>query len=311
MKVRIECHITLSDGVAFSKEVFLKPLDCPISPLSLVKDINSILSNHGITKTITSSNITITDKIVSDCVKQDQVLSDLIVDSIWPSINSLTVYHYTSKENAESILKNNEFRLYSLLRRFDEQEIETFCKNHELSGYLDSLDGVDGEPVYKELMSNMYYASFTDTNLTVDQEQYFWKTFAPNEGVRLKLRVIAKNPNFRKMVYEKTKGKPLDLLYDLTQCIKNKYKRNFVLSGISRLCAFYLAKDFDVENEYRVLYRSWREIDPNLKEDKKYKYIRVPLGPMNNFDYQFDIMEIQSDTDLIIPSQYNVVPRDI
>ena len=276
----------------------------------MVEDINSILSNHGISKTISLSNITITDKIVSDCVKENQVLSDLIVDSIWPSIDSLTVYHYTSKEHAESILKNKEFRLYSLLKRFDEQEIKTFCENHELYGYLEK--SLNGEPVYKKLMSNMYYASFTDTNLTLDQEQYFWKTFASTEGVRLKLRVKAKNPNFRKMVYEKTKGKPLDLLYDLTQCIKSKYKRNFVLSGISRLCAFYLAKDFDIENEYRVLYRAWVENDPNLKEDKGYKYTRVPLGLMNNVGYQFDIKEIQTDNkNLIIPSQYNVVPRDI
>lgn len=160
-------------------------------------------------------------------------------------------------------------------------------------------------------MSNMYYASFTDTNLTVDQEQYFWRTFASTEGVRLKLRVTAKNPNFRKMVYEKTKGKPLGLLYDLTQCIQNKYERNFALSGISRLCAFYLAKEFDVENEYRALYRLWDETVPTLKDDKRFKYISVPLGLMSDVGYQFDIKEIQSNTNLIIPCQYNVVPRNI
>lgn len=104
----------------FSKEVYLKPLDYQKMQLSLVADINSILSNHCISKTINLSNITITDKTVNDVVKQDQVLSDLIVDSIWPSIDSLTVYHYTSKENAASILNNGEFRLYSLLKRFAE-----------------------------------------------------------------------------------------------------------------------------------------------------------------------------------------------
>ncbi|UQN42409.1 hypothetical protein [Agarivorans sp. B2Z047] len=106
-------------------------------------------------------------------------------------------------------------------------------------------------------MKIIFYASFTDSNLTTEQEEYFWKAFAPVDGVRLKLEVIASNSNFRKMVYEKTKGNPLSLLNDLTRVVRESYGREFVLSGISRLCAFYLAKDFDVENEYRALYRYW------------------------------------------------------
>ncbi|QIU89495.1 hypothetical protein [Yokenella regensburgei] len=275
---------------------------------SLVKDINSILSKHGVKNEINLSDITITDKLVSDLVKDDKVLSNSIVESIWPSVDSLTVYHYTSKNAAESILNSGEFRLYSLLKRFDEQEIKSFCENHKLSGYLEYANG---DPKYKTLiMSNMYYASFTDTNLTVDQEQYFWNIFAPIDGVRLKLKVTASNPNFRKMVYEKTKGKPLDLLSDLSQCIKSKYDKNFVLAGISRLCAFYLAKEFDIENEYRALYRAWDGFGPAPKHDGNHEYIDIPIGMMSDTGYQIDIEEIQSNENLAIPSQYSVVPRN-
>ena len=275
----------------------------------LIDSINSILSKHGISDRVDLSNVTVTDKTVSDFVKDNQKLSNLIVDSIWPPIDDLTVYHYTSKEAAESILNSGEFRFYSLLKRFDEGEIKTFCENHGLTGYLDQDE--NGEPRYKSLiMSNMFYASFTDINLTTDQEAYFWRVFAPIDGVRLKLSVIASNPNFRKMVYEKTKGNPLPLLNELTKEIRDSFCREFVLSGISRLCAFYLAKEFDVENEYRALYRYWEGFGSSPKSDGTHQYVGVPLDDMNHTGYQIRIEEIQTNENLNIPSQYSVVPRN-
>lgn len=274
---------------------------------ALIDSINSILSSHGISDSIDLSNITVTDKTVTDLVKENPKLSNLIVDSIWPSIDHLTVYHYTSKDAAESILNLGEFRLYSLLKRFNEGEIETFCRNHGFSGYLEKDE--NGEPKYKSLiMNNMFYASFTDTNLTTEQEEYFWRVFAPVDGVRLKLEVIASNSNFRKMVYEKTKANPLPLLNELTKVVRESYGREFVLSGISRLCAFYLAKDFDVENEYRALYRYWEGHSP--ESDGNYQYVGLPLDSMNDTGYQIRVKEIQTNESLNIPSQYVVMPRN-
>ena len=276
---------------------------------SMVNDINSILKKNGISKTIGPSNITITDKIVSDYVKQEQTLSNEIVDSIWPSIDEMTVYHYTSREAAESILNSNEFRFYSLLKRFDEQEIRRFCEVHDLGGYLDVTNG---DPKYKTLiMDSIYYSSFTSTDLTGDQEEYFWKTFAAIDGVRLTLKVTASNPNFRKMIYEKTKNKPIKLLSELCQKIKVEYGRTFILSGVSRLCAFYLAKEFDCENEYRALYKSWSEFGPRPQTDGQTKYISIPLGLMSETGYKIEVCEIQTSGSLDIPCQYVVVQRGV
>ena len=287
----------------------MTPLEYLERQRALIDNINSILSSHGIADSIDLSNITITDKTVTDFVKENQKLSNLIVDAIWPSIDDLTVYHYTSKDAAESILNSGEFRLYSLLKRFNEGEIETFCQNHGLSGYLEQ--DANGEPKYKSLiMNNMFYASFTDTNLTTEQEEYFWRAFAPVDGVRLKLEIIASNPNFRKMVYEKTKGNPLPLLNDLTKVVRESYGREFVLSGISRLCAFYLAKDFDVENEYRALYRYWEGFGPSPESDGNNLYVGLPLDSMNDTGYQIRVNEIQANESLNIPSQYVVTPRN-
>jgi len=275
----------------------------------LVASINEILDEHGIGESIDLTNITITDKTVSDLVKEDQKLSSLIVDSIWPSIDSLSVYHYTSKSAAESILNAGEFRLYSLLKRFDEGEIQSFCENHGLDGYLATDD--DAEPKYKTMiMNNMFYASFTDTDIDKPKEEYFWNCFASSDGVRLKLKITASNPNFRKMVYEETKGKPLPLLSKLTETIRNDYSREFVLSGISRLCAFYLYNDFDIENEYRVLHRYWKGYGNPPQSDGTHQYIPIPLGKMSEAGYQIDIEAIQTNEALSIPPHYTILPRN-
>lgn len=59
---------------------------------SLVSDINSILGDSGITEQISLSDITVTEKTVSDLVKPNAKLSDIITNFLWPSIKSATVY---------------------------------------------------------------------------------------------------------------------------------------------------------------------------------------------------------------------------
>ncbi|WP_204248999.1 hypothetical protein [Halomonas sp. S2151] len=62
--------------------------------------MNGVLRAHGV-REIDISDITITDKTVNDLVKEEKVLSNAIVDKVWPSIDSKVVYHYTSKGAAE------------------------------------------------------------------------------------------------------------------------------------------------------------------------------------------------------------------
>lgn len=274
---------------------------------AVLETINGILSAHGV-REIDISDITITDKTVNDLVKEEKVLSNAIVDKVWPFIDSKVVYHYTSKDAAESILNKSSFRLYNITKRFTEGEIVTFCENHGLSGYLAEENG---EPYYKtQIMKNMYYSSFTDTALTDEQETYFWRTFAPFDGVRLKLRIEASNPNFRAMVYESKTGQPISILSDLVHEIRKKHNREFVLSGISRLCAFYLAKNFDVENEYRILFRDWDDGSVKPKTDRDTSFIEIPLDVMVPTGYKIEVLEVQSNETLSIPKKYPVRPRN-
>lgn len=272
---------------------------------ALVEDINQILNNNGVQENITLSDITITDKTVSDLVKPNAKLSDAITNLLWPSIASASVYHYTSKSAAESILGTGIFRLNNIANRYSEGEIKTFCETHNLNGYLEKDENND--PKYKHLiMPNTFYASFTDVSLTQDQEEYFWRNFAACDGVRLKIEITASNPNFRKLHYEQVKGKPIQLLSELTECIRKKYTREFVLKGISRLCSFYLSgKDYGIENEYRALYRVWEGFGPQPKNSGAgHSYIELPLNEMSECGYQLKIVEVHATTKPNMPDAY-------
>ena len=276
----------------------------------LVTDINQILSRNGVQEKITLSDITITDKTVSDLVKQNAKLSDAITNFLWPSITSASVYHYTSRKAAESILKTGIFRLNNIANRYSDGEIKTFCETHDLRGYLEKDE--NDEPKYKHLiMPNTFYASFTDVLLTKNQEEYFWRNFAACDGVRLKIEITASNPNFRKIQYEQTKGKPIPLLSELTECIRRNYKLEFILKGISRLCAFYLSgKDYGIENEYRALYRVWEGFGPQQKNDGAHSYIELPLNEMSECGYRLNIVEVHAKMKPDMPNSYEFSKRE-
>ncbi|WP_303746417.1 hypothetical protein [Stenotrophomonas pigmentata] len=271
---------------------------------NLVDDINAVLSRHGIDKTITLSDITVTDKTVSDFCKPNAPLSEAITNYLWPSISSEEVYHYTSLQAAEAILNSGTFRLTNIEKRCGEGEIETFCKTHGLSGYLDSTE--NGVPLFKTLlMPNTYYASFTGSDLTPEREDYLWRTFATHDGVRLKLKITASNPNFRKIQYEAKLSEPIPLISDLFNTVKQKYGRDFILKGISRLCSFYLSgEDYGIENELRALHRTWDGFGPQPVGQGPNSYIELSIGTMSECGYQIDVLEVQSRTKPSMPSYF-------
>lgn len=276
----------------------------------MINEINSVLKKNGITDEISLTDITITNDTVSDIVKENPKLSNLIIEKIWPAIQTEEVYHYTSKDSAESILNTNEFRLYSLLKRFNDGEVKAFCNNHNLNGYL--ATGVSGEPLYQtELMSNMYYASFADSKITNKQDEYLWRTFAPVDGVRLKLKIEASSDNFRQIVYEKSQGQGIQLLKELTDEIKNKFNRDFILKGISRLCAFYLEEGYEVESEYRMLHRVWSDYPVKPSFDGHFHYVSFPLNQMSAIGFKISVLEIQTNEQLSIPDEYCVSKRNV
>lgn len=289
----------------------MTPLDDIQVMDNLIKDINAILSKHGVKQSICLSDITVTDKTVSDIVKPDAKLSDAIADHLWPSIKLANVYHYTSKEAAEKILNTGIFRLNNIANRYNEGEIVTFCETHQLNGYLKKDN--NGEPKYKSLiMPNTFYASFTDTLITNEQEEYFWRNFASSDGVRLEIKITALNHNFRKLRYEESKSSPIKLISELIDCTRINYNREFILKGISRLCSFYLCgKDYGIENEYRILHRAWEDSGPQPIGSGAGSYIEVPLNKMSDFGYKLEVTEVHSVEKPDMTSEYLFSKRQI
>lgn len=276
----------------------------------LVADINSILTRNGVNGEISLSDITITDKTVSDLVKPNAKLSNAITNFLWPSIEEATVYHYTSRSAAESILNTRIFRLSNIAARYNDGEIVTFCQTHGLKGYLE-VDAT-GQPKYRHLIApNTFYSSFTDTSLSSSQEEYFWQTYSACDGVRLKIEVVASNPNFRKIRYEQHKGKPIRVLAELMSCIREKHNREFILKGMSRLCSFYLSgQDYGIENEYRALHRVWGDFNPPQKNHGANSYIELPLNSMSDCGYKLTIKEVHANDKPDMPNSYVFSKRE-
>lgn len=87
---------------------------------SIIADINAVLTKYGIEKEICLSDLIITDKTVSDSVKPEAKLSDAITNHLWPSIETASVYHFTTRDAAESIMNSGIFRLTNIAKRFSE-----------------------------------------------------------------------------------------------------------------------------------------------------------------------------------------------
>ncbi len=270
----------------------------------IVADINEILSRHGISEIMQRQDIQVTDKTISDILKPGSKLSNAITNSLWPSIDTETVYHYTSREAAEKILATNTFRLSNIEKRLNDGEIVTFCETHALNGYLEKDE--NGLPQYQSLlMPQLFYASFTETSLSHSEEEYFWQNFATSDGVRLTVKITATNQNFRKIRYEPNRGEPIQLLADLTSTLREKHGREFVLQGMSRLCAFYLnGQDYSREKEYRILYRTWPGEGPQPKGSGRDVYVELPINQKTILGYEIGITEVHANTRPNMPDCY-------
>lgn len=279
------------------------------SMATLIADINTVLARHGISDAIQSGDITVTDRTVSDGVKQFSRLSKAIEDHVWPSIPSASVFHYTSRSAAEAILSTEVLRLSNIEKRATEGEIDAFCKTHNLSGYLATDENV--LPEYRKLlMPHIYYASFTGTNLAPNDEDYFWRSFAAVDGVRLRFDVESSNPNFRKIVYERQSGTPIPVLADLISTVRQNHGREFILSGISRLCAFYLSSSYGQENEYRALFKTYPDWGPQPVGNGPGSFVEVPLNQKTPHGFEFRVAEVHARTRPNMPDQYIFSQRE-
>jgi hypothetical protein len=261
----------------------------------LINELNQLFSKHGLITTLEYGDLTFTENVVIDSDRAYPKLSGAIIDSIWPSIDKLEVYHFTSFESAESILQSGKFRLTNIEKRYGEHEISSFCEAHGLDGYLEK--NTAGDPNYKSLvMPNTYYASFADSKLSSKDQEVLWRRFASCDGVRLTFEITAKNPNFRNVVYRKS-GEEILLLTEINEVVSRITGLKFIFVGISRLCAFYLPREYyEQEYEFRILHRLWGEEKPDGTDDDDNAYLEFKLEEMSKYGYKLSIKDVMANT---------------
>ncbi|ELA6610894.1 hypothetical protein RDG71_004476 [Vibrio alginolyticus] len=232
---------------------------------------------------------------VLERTSSDGVLSEALINHHFPQIiDEVELAHYTSYKSFESIIKSKELRLYSILKRIDEQEFLPFVEEHGLKGYLDEIEG---EPYYKTLMKDLFYTSFT--NNSVNDEDYMWNYFGDNHsGVKIvfKLKVIKRRADLRPVLYHSNSINPSTVIKSLSERILQECNRHFVLRGISRICAFYLPLGYQLEKEEetRLLVKSWGEgvAHDMIENDGEYSYIPLKIGVGENDFCEITISEV-------------------
>lgn len=65
------------------------------------------------------------------------------------------------------------------------------------------------------------------------------------------------------------------------------------MSGITRLCAFYLPEaKYGKEKEYRLMCKTWKEIGPQPTGKGPASYVEFPLGVMIESGYKLEILDV-------------------
>ncbi len=247
---------------------------------SIIKDE---LSNAGIDMPWDMREIHVLphSQCVVEHTSSEGTLSEVILNHHFPRIkDEIEVAHFTSIDVLQSIAKLNEFRLYSLSKRLNQQEFEPFCQTHGLTSYLDDSEG---EPYYKTLVNSLHYSSFTQ--VTNSDEEYMWDVFAKSgTGVKLiiKLKPIQKKSELRPVLYHSKKKDPSTLLQTIHKRILEECGRYFIIRGISRIGAFYLPFGFQLEKEeeVRLVVKNWGSgpAFEHVREDSKLEFDYIPLG---------------------------------
>ena len=271
----------------------IKPLEGngpPVDRKRLEAVLKGALDPHGLGGAVNVNDILYTAKIFREMTGNGQKLSEAIINQMFkPMTGPIELAHFTGMGKFESIVKSGELRLYCLLRRIDEDEFTTFASEHKFYGYFDSSDG-DPAPYYNKLAADLFYTSFT--SIHPPNEAYMWDEFAEHgTGVKLifRLEVVDHLSDLRSMTYQDGAG---TLLSELNKQLEAEFGRPIVLYGTSRIGAFYLPLDYDVEDETRLFIKRHQNGVDIAQNDGTYEYIPLPLNADNEY-CQIDLIRVE------------------
>jgi hypothetical protein len=245
-----------------------------IEPEDIEFDAHYLVNRHYTTEDNLTSNVDSEGHEVFKSVTMHRrsKLSKIIFDAYYPTPQGTTFYHYTSLSGLRGILKR-ELKISSLMKNYNDDEFRSFYKDHDITGYEVNVDD-DGVLMQESIMRQTYAMCFAiPDGLTEAQEDALWRSFADNgQGVKIHFKIETKHPDFRKIFYRHKHVEKKDLLFNkLNNAIQNKFNRQFTVSGISKIGAFYLPGTYNIENEARFLIKKYTDqYDFNVEEYKNH-----------------------------------------
>ena len=249
----------------------------------VISAINDEFHKAGVKSQFTHDQIGVTAQTVFESpVGPFRKISETLIDHSFPSLTKAAVSHYTSLNALEGILSSQELRLYAVRKRLSEDELTTFLLSF----------GFDNGLIHDELSDDLFYTSFTESPNSADQ---LWSDFGDSgRGARLDFQVEAHIKDLRRVYY--FSGNQC-LLQSLLTRIRSEHNREFLLRGVSRICAFYLPPYYQGESETRLLiYRHAHDYEfgmPTRKDSDGHSYISLPVDAPNSKHYRIAITHIE------------------
>jgi hypothetical protein len=226
-------------------------------------------------------------------------LTKLLLNNYFPE-NSISEYHhFTDIDAFKNMIETKVLWLFSVEKRFIEEEFLPFYRAHGMDGY-ENRKNSNGISDAEELAKNAFYISFTTDNLQKSVEKNMWSYFAKVTGVRLVFEVANTTTDLRQVYYPQN-PKQTDIPL-LTKFIEIAQKRNkfLLIERIATIGFFYLPNKYSAENEYRLLVK--RDTGDFFKfvfgQKNGYEYMEFPFNqsnPLGEFKLKKIILGLNTD----------------
>jgi hypothetical protein len=236
--------------------------------------LDPILSRFDIRRAFDPHEIQIKDQVIVENTGNKGRFSDAVLDCMFPKEKApAELVHYTKIDRLGSIASSGVLRLYPILKRIGQGELDAFARDHKLGGYLKGA----GRPYYVELSEDLFYISFVRPNAA--NEPYMWNVFAEQgRGVRLRLRLTPQAAELRGIQYAQPSRTVLNQIND---ALTWQQQPPFVPWTISQIGGFYLPSNVNVENEVRLMIKRHKDGVLTTLHDGQYDYSPVPINAPN------------------------------
>lgn len=250
----------------------------------IADEINQCLKNYSLSylPTFNKDDLIIGDQIISSNSRSNK-LTDIIIDNYIFKDPISEYHHFTDIDSFENIIKEEELWLFSVEKRFHQDEFEPFYKAHNMDGYSKRKNN-QGVPMQKDLIKNAFYISFTGDKLSRNIEEYMWMNFAKKNGVRLVFEVSDLKTSLRQIHYPTSNTRSdMPLLTDLIN-IAAKRDKKMIIPGIATIGFFYLPHKYNIEQEYRLLVKRKQAVDCNMIFGQKnnFEFLKFPINKQNS-----------------------------